>query len=105
MVLAFVYYRCPMLCTQVMNGISSALTALPFAPGTDFDVVLVSFDPRDTPADAAEKKRTHLQVLVRRSHRERLALPDRRRADHPQGDARPPASPTTGTSASSSSRT
>ena len=61
MVLAFVYYRCPMLCTQVMNGISSSLKAVPFAPGTDFDVVLVSFDPRDTPADAAEKKRTHLQ--------------------------------------------
>jgi protein SCO1/2 len=60
-VLAFVYYSCPMLCTQVMNGISSALTAMPFTPGTDFDVVLVSFDPRDTPADAAEKKRTHLQ--------------------------------------------
>jgi protein SCO1/2 len=60
-VLAFVYYRCPMLCTQVMNGISSSLTAVPFAPGRDFDVVLVSFDPRDTPADAAEKERTHLQ--------------------------------------------
>ncbi len=60
-VLAFVYYSCPMLCTQVMNGISSALTALPFKPGQDFDVVLVSFDPRDTPAIAAEKKRTHLE--------------------------------------------
>ena len=60
-VLAFVYYRCPMLCTQVMNGISSALKAVPFAPGQEFDVVLVSFDPRDTPADAADKKRTHLQ--------------------------------------------
>jgi protein SCO1/2 len=60
-VLAFVYYRCPMLCTQVMNGISSALKAVPFAPGQDFEVVLVSFDPRDTPGDAAEKKRTHLQ--------------------------------------------
>jgi protein SCO1/2 len=60
-VLAFVYYRCPMLCTQVMNGISSALKVLPFAIGKDFDVVLVSFDPRDTPADAAEKKRSHLQ--------------------------------------------
>jgi protein SCO1/2 len=60
-VLAFVYYRCPMLCTQVMNGISSALKVLTFAPGQDFEVVLVSFDPRDTPADAAEKKRTHLQ--------------------------------------------
>ena len=60
-VLAFVYYQCPMLCIQVMNGISSALTALPFVPGKDFDVVLVSFDPRDTPQAAAEKKQAHLQ--------------------------------------------
>jgi protein SCO1/2 len=60
-VLAFVYYSCPMLCTQVMNGISSALTALPFKVGEDFDVVLVSFDPRDTPAIAADKKKTHLE--------------------------------------------
>jgi len=59
-VLAFVYYQCPMLCTQIMNGISSSLRALPFEAGRDFDVVLVSFDPRDTPAAAAEKKRTHL---------------------------------------------
>ena len=59
-VLAFVYYQCPMLCTQVLNGISSAVKALPFEPGEDFDVVLVSFDPRDTPATAAEKKRAHL---------------------------------------------
>jgi protein SCO1/2 len=44
-----------------MNGISSALKALPFTPGQEFDVVLVSFDPRDTAADAAEKKRSHLQ--------------------------------------------
>jgi protein SCO1/2 len=60
-VLAFVYYRCPMLCTQVMNGLSSAIKVLPFTAGTDFDVVLVSFDPRDTPATALEKKRTHLE--------------------------------------------
>jgi protein SCO1/2 len=59
-VLAFVYYQCPMLCTQVMNGISSALKAVPFTPGEDFDVVLISFDPRDTPQIAAEKERTHL---------------------------------------------
>ena len=59
-VLAFVYYSCPMLCTQVMNGISSALKVLPFQAGEDFDVVLVSFDPRDTPAIAAEKKQAHL---------------------------------------------
>jgi protein SCO1/2 len=59
--LAFVYYECPMLCTQVMNGLSSALTVVPFAAGQDFDVVLISFDPRDTPAIAAEKKRAHLE--------------------------------------------
>ena len=60
-ILAFVYYQCPMLCTQVMNGISSAVRALTFTAGQDFDVVLVSFDPRDTPAAAAEKKRLHLK--------------------------------------------
>jgi protein SCO1 len=60
-ILAFVYYQCPMLCTQVMNGISSSLRALSFSAGQEFDVVLVSFDPRDTPAAAAEKKRTHLK--------------------------------------------
>src|SRR4030095_8737073 len=59
-VLAFVYYQCPMLCTQVMNGISSALKVLPFTPGREFDIVLVSFDPRDTPEAANAKKRAHL---------------------------------------------
>jgi protein SCO1/2 len=60
-VLAFVYYECPMLCTQVMNGLSSALKVMPFAAGEDYEVVLVSFDPRDTPKTAAEKKRAHLE--------------------------------------------
>ena len=60
-VLAFVYYECTMLCTQVMNGISSALKVVPFTAGQDFDVVLVSFDPRDTPAAATEKKKAHLE--------------------------------------------
>jgi protein SCO1/2 len=60
-ILAFVYFQCPMLCSQVMNGISSSLRALPFTAGQEFDVVLVSFDPRDDPAAALEKKRTHLE--------------------------------------------
>jgi protein SCO1/2 len=59
--LAFVYYECPMLCQQVMNGLSSALKVMPFAAGRDYEVVLVSFDSRDTAATAAEKKRTHLK--------------------------------------------
>ena len=60
-VLAFVYYQCPMLCSQTMNGISSALKVVPFTPGEDFEVVLVSFDPRDTPEAANAKKRAHMQ--------------------------------------------
>ena len=60
-VFAFVYYQCTMLCTQVMNGISSALKVVPFEVGKDFEVVLVSFDPRDTPQAATEKKAAHLQ--------------------------------------------
>ena len=60
-VLAFVYYQCPMLCPLVMNGISSALKVVPFTPGKDFDVVLISFDARDTPEAANAKKRAHLQ--------------------------------------------
>ena len=60
-VLAFVYYQCPMLCTQVMNGLSSALKALTFTPGQEFDIVLISFDPRDRFETANAKKRAHLQ--------------------------------------------
>jgi protein SCO1/2 len=55
-VLAFVYYTCPMLCTQVLNAMSSTLGVLSLDPGKDFEVVLVGFDPRETPAQAAAKK-------------------------------------------------
>jgi protein SCO1/2 len=60
-VLAFVYFTCPMLCTQVMNGISSTARALPFTAGQDYDVVLVSFDPHDNPAAALEKKQAQMK--------------------------------------------
>ena len=60
-VLAFVYFQCPMLCPLVMNGISSALKVVPFTAGKEFDVVLVSFDHRDTPEAANAKKHAHLQ--------------------------------------------
>jgi protein SCO1/2 len=59
--LAFVYYQCPMLCPLIMNGISSALKVVPFTAGDEFEVVLISFDPRDTPAAAFAKKKAHLQ--------------------------------------------
>ena len=55
-VLAFVYYGCPMLCDQVEQGVVGALRMLSFNPGRDYEVVFVSFDSRETPEMAAEKK-------------------------------------------------
>jgi protein SCO1/2 len=59
-VLLFAYYDCPMLCTQVINGLSSALAVLSLEPGKDFEIVTVSFNPRDTPAAAAAKKANYI---------------------------------------------
>src|SRR5213080_2080985 len=59
-VLAFVYYRCPMLCDQVAQGVVGVLRMLSFNPGRDYEVVFVSFDSRETPEMAAEKKKKAL---------------------------------------------
>jgi protein SCO1 len=64
-VMVFAYYDCPMLCTQVVNGLSSALGVLSLNPGKDFEIVTVSFDPRDTPASAAAKKAHFLERYKR----------------------------------------
>jgi len=55
-VLALVYYQCPMLCTQVLNGIVRVLRGVSLEPGKDFDVVVVSIDPKETSDLAAAKK-------------------------------------------------
>jgi protein SCO1 len=55
-VMVFAYYDCPMLCTIVINGLASALNVLSLEPGRDFEIVTVSFNPRDTPASATTKK-------------------------------------------------
>ena len=59
--LALVYYRCPMLCTEILNGVVSTLRAVTLTPGKDFEVVSVSFDPKDTPEIAAAKKTTYIR--------------------------------------------
>jgi protein SCO1/2 len=59
-ILAFVYYECPMLCTQVLNGLESALRVIDESIGREFDVVTVSFDPRETPVLASGKKQAYL---------------------------------------------
>jgi protein SCO1/2 len=62
-VLAFVYYDCPMLCTQVLNGMVTSFRVLPFQIGNEFDVVTVSFDPRETSDLAAAKKKIYVNYL------------------------------------------
>jgi protein SCO1/2 len=64
-VLAFVYYSCPMLCTQVLNAMTSTLSVLSLDAGKDFEVVLVGFDPREKPEQAAAKKAEQLQRYKR----------------------------------------
>jgi protein SCO1/2 len=58
-VLALVYYECPMLCTLELNGLLRALRALPLEPGKDFEIVTVSFDAGETPELAAKKKQEY----------------------------------------------
>lgn len=64
-VLTLVYYSCPMLCNQVLNGLTSALDIITFDIGKEFDVVTVSFDPRETPDLATSKKETYIQWYKR----------------------------------------
>ena len=59
-VLALVYYECPMLCTQVLSGLDGSLTALSFSAGKEFDLLVVSFDPGETPAIAADRRKNFI---------------------------------------------
>ena len=58
-ILALVYYQCPMLCNQGLNGLAGGLKALPFVAGKEFEVVVVSFNPRETSELAAAKKESY----------------------------------------------
>jgi protein SCO1/2 len=64
-ILALVYYECPMICNMVLNGISSSLGVLTFDPGKDFELVVVSFNPRETPELAAAKRENYLSHFAR----------------------------------------
>jgi len=56
MILNLVYYQCPMLCGEVLSGLESTLRVLKFDVGKEFDVLTVSFDPKETPEMATAKK-------------------------------------------------
>jgi len=61
MILSLVYYRCPMLCGEVLSGLSSALKVLKFNVGDEFNVLTVSFDPKDTSEIGAAKKAEYIE--------------------------------------------
>jgi len=64
-VLALVYYDCPMLCTQILNGVVRAAKVLTFTPGKEYDVVAISFDARETPELARAKKTLYMKSFNR----------------------------------------
>jgi len=55
-ILSLVYYNCPMLCSEELDGMTEALEMVRLTPGKDFEVIVISIDPTETPADAAKKK-------------------------------------------------
>jgi protein SCO1/2 len=64
-VINLVYYRCPMLCGEVLNGLAAALKVLKFTPGQEFEVVTLSIDPREGTDLAAAKKDTYIKKVGR----------------------------------------
>ncbi|HZL33796.1 MAG TPA: SCO family protein [Tepidisphaeraceae bacterium] len=64
-ILTLVYYQCPMLCTMVLNDLTRTMTSLPQNCGEQFEVLTISFDPRETPELAAKKKEQYLRAYRR----------------------------------------
>ena len=60
-IISMVYYNCPMLCSEELDGLSSALEMVKLTPGKDFDVIIISIDPSETPDQAAKKKAFYLK--------------------------------------------
>jgi protein SCO1/2 len=64
-ILVLAYFRCPRLCTLVLNDLCDSLRQVPFTAGQEFEVVVVSFDPREKPPLAAAKKRSYVESYGR----------------------------------------
>jgi protein SCO1/2 len=60
-ILVLAYYQCPNLCSLVLNGLLQTATELKFNVGKEYQIVVVSFDPRESPALAAAKKQVYIQ--------------------------------------------
>jgi protein SCO1 len=68
--LALVYYTCPMLCDQILRGVVRGIRPLSLAPGRDFDVIAISINPNEGPADAAAKRDEIVKLYSRRASAE-----------------------------------
>ena len=64
-ILNFVYYSCPMLCSMVLNGVTSSIRDLDWTPGKEYEILTISFDPRETHELAASKKQAYLASFDR----------------------------------------
>jgi protein SCO1 len=60
-ILSLVYYQCQILCMEDLNGLVGALEMVSLTPGKDFQIVIVSIDPAETPAMAAAKKALYVK--------------------------------------------
>ena len=69
-VLSLVYYNCPMLCPRVLSALTTSLRRMTLDPGKDYQVITVSFDPRDTPASSAKEKAMQMAALNRNGSQE-----------------------------------
>jgi protein SCO1 len=61
LILNLVYFNCTMLCGEELAGLAGAMRLIKFDVGNEFDVITVSFDPRETPSMAADKKKDYVQ--------------------------------------------
>lgn len=64
-IISLVYYNCPMLCTQVLNGMVQTFRTLKFTAGQEFDIITVSIDHAESPEMAADKKDTYVTEYAR----------------------------------------
>jgi protein SCO1/2 len=58
--LTLVYFKCPILCSEELKGLTGALEMVSYQPGKDFQIVAISIDPKENPAIAASKKREYV---------------------------------------------
>ena len=65
MILVLVYFKCPMLCTMVLNDLNKVLGVMNMNVGEQFDILTVSFDPTETPEMAAKKKAAYVVTYAR----------------------------------------